>query len=441
MGLFGFLTKKSARKRHAKSEQKAQAERTVPPPDQLGQDHLNDTLAPKQAQPEGEPQYSLTKNLGKGAYGKVDRYDAPGQKPVAKKTAFGNGVEELKKESEVLDTLGEHENIVQKSKADVGADGLGLELLQGGNMQDMMDGLEKDYRDGKISHTQYWGSIQHLTKGTLKGVDHMNSKGLVHGDLKPGNVMIDEETAQPKLIDFGSATKIGEDAPQGQTPLVNTTPEVMGSKDHKVHKNNDVYAVGNMAYRMGEGRATSDKDGGKYAHAKANTNFGAMAGRREAFQSGEQAIKDATGKGDYAEFVNALTNPNPDARPTAKQSLDAPFLTDSLLQEHEAQDFLKARIEGKNGAPPPPAPPPPELATTTATKSDHKAKSDMQKELLKATKGTRKELDSDAKERSKEVERTVKAEEKTKKKLAKLAKRKGTDTPSTASDETSRNVD
>ncbi|XP_067023764.1 serine/threonine-protein kinase nekl-2-like [Acropora muricata] len=42
----------------------------------------------------------------------------------------------------------------------------------------------------------------------LKGVEFLNSKGLVHGDIKGDNVLLDESFTHVKLADFGLSRKI-----------------------------------------------------------------------------------------------------------------------------------------------------------------------------------------------------------------------------------------
>jgi serine/threonine protein kinase len=42
-------------------------------------------------------------------------------------------------------------------------------------------------------------------------VHHAHQRGLIHHDLKPGNILVDE-TGQPKILDFGVARVTDSDA-------------------------------------------------------------------------------------------------------------------------------------------------------------------------------------------------------------------------------------
>lgn len=49
----------------------------------------------------------------------------------------------------------------------------------------------------------------HLIAGAVKALKPMHDLNITHLDVKPGNIMIDEETMEARLIDFGSAANPG----------------------------------------------------------------------------------------------------------------------------------------------------------------------------------------------------------------------------------------
>jgi serine/threonine-protein kinase len=88
------------------------------------------------------------------------------------------------------------------------------------------------------------------------GVAAVHASGIVHGDVKPSNIIIEDDTGRPVLVDFGLAapgdarvyaTAIG-------TPLY-MAPEQTGYRaDTPVSPRTDVYALGCTAFEMLTGR-------------------------------------------------------------------------------------------------------------------------------------------------------------------------------------------
>jgi serine/threonine protein kinase len=46
-------------------------------------------------------------------------------------------------------------------------------------------------------------SLIEIFKKVLESLVHIHNKNIIHRDLKPQNIMIDQSTMTPKLIDFG----------------------------------------------------------------------------------------------------------------------------------------------------------------------------------------------------------------------------------------------
>ena len=92
-------------------------------------------------------------------------------------------------------------------------------------------------------------------------VHHAHQRGLIHRDLKPGNILVDE-TGQPKILDFGVARVTDSDARATQQTdmgqLVGTlaymSPEQVLADPLEIDTRRDVYALGVILYELLSGR-------------------------------------------------------------------------------------------------------------------------------------------------------------------------------------------
>jgi eukaryotic-like serine/threonine-protein kinase len=95
-----------------------------------------------------------------------------------------------------------------------------------------------------------------LTRQVAEAMHYAHDKGVIHRDLKPGNVLLDSQ-GRPKVTDFGLAKKLQSDSGLTQTGQVMGTPSYMPpeqAEGKEVGPLADVYALGAVLYCLLTGR-------------------------------------------------------------------------------------------------------------------------------------------------------------------------------------------
>ena len=109
-------------------------------------------------------------------------------------------------------------------------------------------------RDGKLPEED----ARRILADLAEALDHAHRQGVVHRDVKPDNVLLDDESGRALLTDFGVAKALGGSETLTATGSVVGTPAYMSPEQAAgradIDGRSDIYSLGVMAYAMVTGR-------------------------------------------------------------------------------------------------------------------------------------------------------------------------------------------
>ncbi len=202
--------------------------------------------------------YRIVRKLGDGGMGTVfeAQQDHPRRTVALKIIRFGLASEKMLKrfehEAHVLGLL-QHPGIAQIYEAGTADTGSGpqpyfaMELVPGEPLSSYAKQRDLGIRQ-----------CLELVSKLCDAIQHAHTKGVVHRDLKPGNILVTED-GQPKILDFGVAratdsdirtTTLQTDIGQLIGTIPYMSPEQAGGSPDEIDTRSDVYSLGVLLYEL-----------------------------------------------------------------------------------------------------------------------------------------------------------------------------------------------
>ena len=288
--------------------------------------------------------YRIERELGRGAQGRVYlAEDTLLARRVAIKTLRAGRdskrAESLIAEARTISQLS-HPNIVTLFDVleDNGAHCVVLEYVEGRTLEHMLQS------EGRMQPKRAIA----IAVQTLQGLAFAHERGIVHRDIKPGNILIDA-AGTARIMDFGIAAAVGYSDAQATwgTPRY-MAPESFDNRD--VARNADVFSVGMTLYEMLTGRpAVEGRNVFEILHKIANESLQTPSTHNPEVDEGlDQIVMRALAKDPAARYADAgemriaLEHYLQPAQPSAEQQPQS---------SNSAIDFLLHRMRHKSSFP------------------------------------------------------------------------------------------
>ncbi|GIF48839.1 serine/threonine-protein kinase [Asanoa ferruginea] len=148
-------------------------------------------------------------------------------------------------EAEILSGL-DHPGIVGLRDVTTvdGARALVLDLVEGADLR------RRVRRDGPVPPA----IAAHIAAQVADALAYLHGRGVVHGDIKPANLLVPADGGRVRVTDFGVARRVA----QGQPEVIHATPEYVAPEvvaGEPAGPAADVYALGIVLYELLTGRS------------------------------------------------------------------------------------------------------------------------------------------------------------------------------------------
>ena len=186
--------------------------------------------------------FEIVREVGRGGFGVVyEARDLSLQRTVAFKVVSASGKGAVREDRLLREAAAAarlcHPNIVQLY--DLGHSEYGpflvLEMLRGQTLAERLD-------EGPLPSQE----AIHVARDVAAALAHAHSAGVIHRDLNPRNVFIEEE-GHAKVLDFGLASAFGQRGVDGGTPGYMAPEQWRGAPEDE---RTDVFALGVLIFEM-----------------------------------------------------------------------------------------------------------------------------------------------------------------------------------------------
>ena len=200
-------------------------------------------------------QFDVMRILGRGGMGVVlEAFDSRLQRHVAVKVLDPDLAEDevarqrFCREARAAASV-THENVIAvhqvEKSGDEGLPYLVMQLISGESLEQRLQ------REKKLAVKE----IIRIGLEVARGLAAAHAQGLIHRDIKPGNILLESASGRVKLTDFGLA-RVADDVKLTRTGFVSGTPLYMSpeqTRGEQADHRSDLFSLGAILYEMTAG--------------------------------------------------------------------------------------------------------------------------------------------------------------------------------------------